>query len=116
MPCAASNSARPRETLVARSYPAHRRTRTRCARIVAARPPDRSERHCCLGGKRHGVTAGCVRSDGEHKLGERSRELMSAIDVSAKFVMTATQILDEGVPEADHRGQAAPDGRCDGSP
>jgi hypothetical protein len=37
------------------------------------------------------------RSDGEYKLGERSREPMPIIDVDAKFVMTATQVLDEGV-------------------
>src|SRR6478752_4779875 len=41
---AASSSPRPLEILLARSYPTHRRTRTRCARTVAARPSDRSER------------------------------------------------------------------------
>ena len=46
--------------------------------------------------------AGCARSDSEHKLGERSRKPMPAINVGVEFVMTATQVLDEGVPEADH--------------
>lgn len=55
-----------------------------------------------LVGRGHGVTAGYTRSDREHKLGERNREPMPAIDVGAKFVMTATQVLDEGVPGADH--------------
>ena len=52
--------------------------------------------------REHGVTAGGIRLDGGHKLGERSRKPMPAINVGAKLVMAATQVLDEGMPEADH--------------
>ena len=41
-------------------------------------------------------------SDGEDEFDEGLRDPMPRIDVGAKFVMTAVEILDEGVSRADH--------------
>jgi hypothetical protein len=46
------------------------------------------------------------RSDGECELSEGSREPMPGSDVGGKFVVAATQVLNESVPRADYlRGQ-----------
>jgi hypothetical protein len=41
-------------------------------------------------------------SDGEDEFGEGLRDPMPRIDVGGQFVMTAVEILDEGVSRADH--------------
>jgi hypothetical protein len=41
-------------------------------------------------------------SDGEDEFGEGLRDPMSWFDVGGQFVMTAVEILDEGVSRADH--------------
>lgn len=41
-------------------------------------------------------------SDGECERGEGSREPMPRIDVGGKFVVAAAEVLDEGMPRADH--------------
>ncbi len=47
-------------------------------------------------------------SDGVGEFGEGRREPMPWTDVHAEFVVTAEQILDEGVPGTDHTGRAEP--------
>ncbi len=48
------------------------------------------------------------RSDGECELTEGSGEPIPGIDVGGKFVVAAAQILDEGVPRADHLCRTEP--------
>jgi hypothetical protein len=50
----------------------------------------------------HGWGVAVQSSDGAGEFGEGLRDPMPRIDVGAKFVMTAVEILDERVSRTDH--------------
>jgi hypothetical protein len=45
-------------------------------------------------------------SDGDGEFSEGRREPMLPVGIHAEFVVAAAQVLDEGVPGADHSGRA----------
>jgi hypothetical protein len=68
------------------------------------------QRHglCCVGAEEAGGshrTPPLVReSDGEGKVGEGDREPMARIEVDGEFIVSAAEVLDEGVSGTDQSG------------
>ena len=88
-----------------------------CSRVMPHPLPAHGDRH--LRHRRTQVGRGLLRyrvvgrvgavsfsSDGAGEFGEGFRDPMPWSDVKAEFVMAAVQVLDEGVPCADHSGGA----------
>ncbi len=78
-----------------------------CHNMVAERRVISQRAHptlgrCCLVAWWARLGAAVHRSDGEDEFGEGLRDPMPRIDVGAKFVMTAVEILDEGVSGTDY--------------
>ena len=63
-------------------------------------------RGCCVIAWWAGLGAVSFSSDGAGEFGEGFRDPMPWSDVKAEFVMAAVQVLDEGLPCADHSGGA----------
>jgi hypothetical protein len=61
-----------------------------------------ADTHSCFSEENARVTVHCDRSDGERKLGERSREPMPRVNVGGKLVVAAANILDKGMAGANH--------------
>jgi hypothetical protein len=52
------------------------------------------------------MTAGAPRLDDESEFGEGRREPIPWVDIHAEFVMSAADVLHEGVSDANHAGRA----------
>jgi hypothetical protein len=60
------------------------------------------ERRCCVVAWWARLGAAVPSSDGEDEFGEGLRDPMPRVDIKAEFVMTAVEVLDEGVSRADY--------------
>ena len=72
------------------------------ALVAAYQWEDYVDRRCCVVAWWARLGAAVHSSDGEDEFGEGLRDPMSWFDVGGQFVMTAVEILDEGVSRADY--------------
>ena len=57
---------------------------------------------CCVAAWWAGLSAAVRSSDGEGEFGEGLRDPMPRVGIDAEFIVTAVEILDEGVSRADY--------------